>query len=148
MAEAAITIPWVFPPTTPGRTSPQIQWLQEIGKFAKAATVAQEMQAQVKRDINEQHMQSGANIGKNSHIAPLVLDAEVKAPDLDRAYEAAVWAKVTLAGLAIEKIGGGERAVNGHDHSKIEGTETTRKASKGGGEGDGVSSGKVCWCTL
>lgn len=41
----------------------QIQWLQDTGQFTAAVLAAREMDAQVKRDIHDQHLQVEQSFG-------------------------------------------------------------------------------------
>lgn len=92
-------------------TSLQIEWLQEIDEFEAAAATAQQMDEQAKRTANEKLMQDGLiateaeKTGGDGRICAtsLVPGAEDESIDLDKTYEAAVWAKVMHASLTIRK---------------------------------------------
>lgn len=129
----------------------QVQCLQASGNVHGASVAAAEMEAFAKKDISEQHnvkqaaltvsslrMSAGRDASSRheelgNRVKSIVPDLEDEEPDLDGAYEAAVWAKVTLADLAMQQTGGkcGHRA--GDEEEGTGDVNAKRKGSAGGG---------------
>ncbi|CAM9252597.1 unnamed protein product, partial [Ectocarpus sp. 12 AP-2014] len=94
----------------------EIQWLQDTGQFAAAVLAAREMDAEVKRHINDQHLQSGgggdqeivgesrSGDGEPNLGSILFQDVQSEDDDQGETYEAAVWAKVAIADLATRNM--------------------------------------------
>lgn len=89
---------------------PQIEWLQELGNIDGAVVVAREMDAQVKRNIQEQHMADGAQAtlerAAATSAAPSTEMEDVE-DEIDDTYQSSVWAKSMIASLTLRKCGVG-----------------------------------------
>lgn len=150
----------------------QIQCLQEMGDVRAALRTAQDMDAQAKRRIQELTPQTSTAISdglgggtyaveSDPSVIVLVPDAKEAAAGLEKAYEAAVWAKVTIATLTTLTTGTGGHANKGNRAGNTGGKMTTRKKMRSremrentSGRENTNPARKVCsfrtslWCVL
>lgn len=117
----------------------QIKCLQEMGDIGAALQTARDMDAQAKKTIHELTPRTstipsdglgggGGGAGaveSEPSVVALVPDAKEVAADLEKAYEAEVWAKVTIATLTTLSIGVGAHANKGNRAGNTGGKQST-----------------------
>lgn len=137
----------------------QIKCLQEMGDIRAALQTAQDMDAQAKRTIHELTPQTSTTsdgfggTGVTTESDPRVVrvpDAKEATAGLENAYEAAVWAKVTIAALTTLNAGTGAPTNKGNRAGNTGGKIATRKqirpreVSEDTGHEDKNPARKVC----